>query len=111
MIRKNNSKILRRSGYFIIIFLLGLAFGFLLPLAGFRLAVSGLGFRLPSLGVAGLPPPSLGRGLKPPTGLFGPIRVCGMAITSAQGAAPKETILIRVRNSLIIRLFFILIFL
>ena len=110
MVRKNNSKILRRSGYFVI-FLLGLAFGFLLPLAGFRLAASGLGFRLPSLGVAGLPPPSLERGLKPPTGLFGPIRVCGMAITSAQGAAPKETILIRVRNSLIIRLFFILIFL
>ena len=79
-----------------VIFLLGLAFGFLLPLAGFRLAASGTGFLLPSLGM----------GLKPPTGLLGPIRVCGMAITSAQG--PKETILIRVKNSLIM-MFFILI--
>ena len=80
-----------------VIFLLGLAFGFLLPLAGFRLAASGTGFLLPSLGM----------GLKPPTGLLGPIRVCGMAITSAQGP-PKETILIRVKNSLMM-MFFILI--
>ena len=77
------------SSQLLIIFLLCGGIRPLRPLFG----RGALGFRLLSLGM----------GLKPPTGLFGPTRFCGMAKIWAKG--PKETI-IRVQKQNIILLFF-----